>query len=295
MSFCPSAVLLRDRLFPPHDFAGVFSMSPPSTQIPPFTASETSQLPNMNVAPEDSCEQMIATSRVESIQQPLSSSMFNFNQGGQAMDSSAWASPSHLPDQSEEGASFDIGHMSMFQHQPDLTLPPASLGSPNPFTYFPPPQIPTAFEYPAVSPIMSDSARLEMDNEREFSPAIHALPGIHPWLNRSSPYPELPSRGTHSHHPISSSNSPYDEEQVQESLVDGGSPLGRGSSDHDAPYAQWLYECLRDAPGHQMVLRDIYSWGIKNIPKVREAIESDSNAKGWQNSIRHNLSMNQVQ
>ena len=55
------------------------------------------------------------------------------------------------------------------------------------------------------------------------------------------------------------------------------------------PYAKTLYRCLRDAPNHTMVLRDIYEWFKTNTSRGKEPHE-----KGWQNSIRHNLSMNQV-
>lgn len=58
---------------------------------------------------------------------------------------------------------------------------------------------------------------------------------------------------------------------------------------YDKPYAQLIYEALLKAPGHRMLLRDIYEWFITNTRKPRE-----SGTNGWQNSIRHNLSMNQV-
>ncbi|RMZ87675.1 hypothetical protein DV736_g5102, partial [Chaetothyriales sp. CBS 134916] len=53
------------------------------------------------------------------------------------------------------------------------------------------------------------------------------------------------------------------------------------------PYARLIYEALLEAPGHRMMLRDIYDWFEKNTTKPRE-----SGTNGWQNSIRHNLSMN---
>lgn len=53
------------------------------------------------------------------------------------------------------------------------------------------------------------------------------------------------------------------------------------------PYAKLIYEALKMAPNHQMVLRDIYSWFQHNTDKSQA-----SNGSGWKNSIRHNLSMN---
>lgn len=58
---------------------------------------------------------------------------------------------------------------------------------------------------------------------------------------------------------------------------------------YDKPYAQLIYDALMEAPGHRMLLRDIYEWFVQNTRKPRE-----SGTNGWQNSIRHNLSMNQV-
>jgi hypothetical protein len=55
------------------------------------------------------------------------------------------------------------------------------------------------------------------------------------------------------------------------------------------PYARLIWEALMEAPGHRMMLRDIYTWFLQNTSKPRE-----SGGNGWQNSIRHNLSMNKV-
>lgn len=61
------------------------------------------------------------------------------------------------------------------------------------------------------------------------------------------------------------------------------------SVDKEQPYAQLIYRALMEAPGHTMVLRDIYNWFRRNTDKA-----TDKETKGWQNSIRHNLSMNGV-
>lgn len=59
--------------------------------------------------------------------------------------------------------------------------------------------------------------------------------------------------------------------------------------DKEQPYAQLIYRALLDAPQHTMVLRDIYDWFRMHTDKA-----AHSETKGWQNSIRHNLSMNGV-
>lgn len=63
---------------------------------------------------------------------------------------------------------------------------------------------------------------------------------------------------------------------------------GDGSAQVE-PYAQLIYRALKSAPGHAMVLKEIYEWFEHNTDKAKNAA-----SKGWQNSIRHNLSMNGV-
>lgn len=72
------------------------------------------------------------------------------------------------------------------------------------------------------------------------------------------------------------------------SIGDGFDEEKEGSL-NDKPYAQLIYEALMQAPGHRMLLRDIYDWFRDNTKKAEE-----SGSNGWQNSIRHNLSMNHV-
>jgi hypothetical protein len=59
----------------------------------------------------------------------------------------------------------------------------------------------------------------------------------------------------------------------------------------DEPYAKLIHRALLSAPGHRMVLKQIYDWFERHTDKPNQKNGSD---KGWQNSIRHNLSMNGV-
>jgi hypothetical protein len=74
-----------------------------------------------------------------------------------------------------------------------------------------------------------------------------------------------------------------------------GDPLGSIGDDADGedegnqPYAQLIYKALMSTPEHKMVLNEIYDWFRNTFEKFNKA-----KGKGWQNSIRHNLSMNGV-
>ncbi|KND90955.1 Forkhead box protein I1 [Tolypocladium ophioglossoides CBS 100239] len=54
----------------------------------------------------------------------------------------------------------------------------------------------------------------------------------------------------------------------------------------DEPYAKLIYRAFMSRPDHAMTLQDIYQWFRDNTTKAV------SEKGGWQNSIRHNLSMN---
>ncbi|KAL9621424.1 MAG: hypothetical protein Q9160_004184 [Pyrenula sp. 1 TL-2023] len=57
----------------------------------------------------------------------------------------------------------------------------------------------------------------------------------------------------------------------------------------DQPYAKLIWQAMMETPKKKMTLRQIYDWFKQNTTKP-----SDSGTNGWQNSIRHNLSMNQA-
>jgi hypothetical protein len=56
----------------------------------------------------------------------------------------------------------------------------------------------------------------------------------------------------------------------------------------EEPYAKLIYRAFLSTPRRAMTLQEIYQWFRDNTDKGKD------DTKGWQNSIRHNLSMNQV-
>ena len=57
----------------------------------------------------------------------------------------------------------------------------------------------------------------------------------------------------------------------------------------EEPYAQLIYRAFMSRPRHSMTLQELYQWFRDNTDKA-----TGSQSRGWQNSIRHNLSMNAV-
>ncbi|SMR41429.1 unnamed protein product [Zymoseptoria tritici ST99CH_1E4] len=59
-----------------------------------------------------------------------------------------------------------------------------------------------------------------------------------------------------------------------------------GEETTDPCYAQLLHRCLKEAPDHTLSLKEVYEWVLQHSQKAR------NKDRGWQNSVRHNLSMN---
>ncbi|KAF4783764.1 fork head domain-containing protein [Colletotrichum scovillei] len=75
----------------------------------------------------------------------------------------------------------------------------------------------------------------------------------------------------------------------------GQSPSTKANPQPDAannngegpPYAKLIHRALKNAPDHSMTLQELYKWFRDNTNKPQRTEKN-----GWQNSIRHNLSMN---
>lgn len=100
--------------------------------------------------------------------------------------------------------------------------------------------------------------------------------------------------------PMISEGSPFHQDMMDEgwATMDSQQPCydGTGSEEllddpdnADPCYAQLLYRCLKEAPDHTLSLRELYDWVREHSQKAK-----DPKNRGWQNSVRHNLSMNAV-
>ncbi|KAL2270759.1 hypothetical protein VTJ83DRAFT_130 [Remersonia thermophila] len=119
----------------------------------------------------------------------------------------------------------------------------------------------------------STTLSLSMDLGPSGSPGDSlALLGTHQDEQRQKPPPD-PSEGTESAGKTSPSQAPTStgcETKTEE------------------PYAKLIHRAFMSTPRRAMTLQEIYQWFRENTDKGKD------DTKGWQNSIRHNLSMNQA-
>ncbi|KAJ5208596.1 hypothetical protein N7449_002975 [Penicillium cf. viridicatum] len=127
----------------------------------------------------------------------------------------------------------------------------------------------------------------------QSSPAFKDQSYSYPQLEPLQPPPDSPPSplsevsSYHSPHSLAAS-SPGMTAQAADRLSPRSSTGDNNQERHShPPYSVLIYQALKEAPGNKLQLQSIYSWFEANTDKG-----GDPNAKGWQNSIRHNLSMN---
>lgn len=132
----------------------------------------------------------------------------------------------------------------------------------------------------------NDSAYLQRAQPEAFSrlsisQSPKTLPSAATSMSRMFPAAASPPEMT-----LTSSRASDDD--CDDEVFDDGSGEDDKECNMDEPYAKLIYRALMAAPNNAMVLKDIYKWFAENTDKA------SSPSKGWQNSIRHNLSMNGV-
>lgn len=119
----------------------------------------------------------------------------------------------------------------------------------------------------------------------DFEPQRQAPLHAHPQevidlpYNNANPYPDLPRPP---HYAPQAWQAPNDDD------YGGGVDYGCDGK-LNTSYAHLIYMCLLEAPNHSRKLKEIYDW-----IKIRTNKADDLTTNGWQNSVRHNLSMNKV-
>ncbi|TWU76309.1 hypothetical protein ED733_005714 [Metarhizium rileyi] len=149
----------------------------------------------------------------------------------------------------------------------------------------------------------SSSADLGLDSTDGFLLALNCEdgdPGSHLWGVDITP-----SMNTFGNSPVSQSDSvvesPASTATVREApsasrqkvrSVPSASPPSDSTTDSggnekaDEPYAKLIYKAIMTRPNYSMTLQEIYQWFREHTAKAV------TETGGWQNSIRHNLSMN---
>ncbi|MCJ1248848.1 hypothetical protein MMC30_006069 [Trapelia coarctata] len=132
---------------------------------------------------------------------------------------------------------------------------------------------------PRYSPFSSEIPASQVDMSGLY-PLYESFQGHSPTLSQSVHYSGLPESYVAVSPDVHNSHEPFD---TTTPAIDEDTDGGLTSE----PYAQLIYRALKSVPSHRMVLKEIYEWFEKNTDKAK-----NNSSKGWQNSIRHNLSMN---
>ncbi|KAF2469136.1 uncharacterized protein BDR25DRAFT_289340 [Lindgomyces ingoldianus] len=135
---------------------------------------------------------------------------------------------------------------------------------------------------------MSTQSRTSQFQQLQSPYENHVLPNIK--VEESRDYDSrsyLPETDVQGRYPTPHDDPPLPLSDLGRSECNGTPAPDECAVDKEQPYAQLIYRALLEAPNHTMVLRDIYDWFKRNTDKA-----ADKDMKGWQNSIRHNLSMN---
>lgn len=147
---------------------------------------------------------------------------------------------------------------------------------------------PAGYQFPAQQQGFCTPGQIYQESPPRMEVAFGSLSPPHePRSMETSVYPTPASQHLPYHDPP---RRRIKQELAQAPPGERGERSEAGQDETNAePYAKLIYRALMEKQGHTMALRDIYDWFKCNTEKA-----SEKDGKGWQNSIRHNLSMNGV-
>ncbi|OJJ03573.1 hypothetical protein ASPVEDRAFT_43054 [Aspergillus versicolor CBS 583.65] len=183
----------------------------------------------------------------------------------------------HVPELS--GPPMAPGYSSSRQLRPEMRRLPAGKDMSN-WVHAESPEVPPSFFSLYKAPSYSVGPSFTPHSQAPSPPANPTMTtGLSP-TSTSAPYHALPL-GVLSPPPIKL--------KADREAAPPANPEETEETSADPPYSQLIFDALDAAPGKKLPLQGIYQWFEKNTAKGR-----DPGSKGWQNSIRHNLSMNAV-
>jgi len=165
-----------------------------------------------------------------------------------------------------------------FQSPHDVTTPFQMDSNYIPWPFHPLPPGPGQ-EHLAGTSIVADTMNQTYKQRSSDAPAFDAADSSGPAMYTT----------TMNHHVASQPSVEPLYQDVEDRMTFDSYDTGSESAKNEPPYAKLIYKALMDAPEHKLILRDIYAWISNNTDKAK-----DPAFKGWQNSVRHNLSMNGV-
>ncbi|OTB17363.1 hypothetical protein K445DRAFT_310746 [Daldinia sp. EC12] len=120
-------------------------------------------------------------------------------------------------------------------------------------------------------------------------PQPEVLSNAHGHLE-SSPAAVVQTESPQAEQELEASYNSYSQDGTSHEPDEGLREDEQGSEKVDGPYAQLIHRAFMSRRTRAMTLQEIYQWFRENTNK--EKTDKGNKGNGWQNSIRHNLSMN---
>ncbi|KAI2782596.1 hypothetical protein F4815DRAFT_504762 [Daldinia loculata] len=130
-------------------------------------------------------------------------------------------------------------------------------------------------------------ASVDLATSTMTQPEVSSINGSH---QEPNPAVVVQSESPQAEHGLDTSYSSYSQDETSQNVGQGLEENEQESEKADGPYAQLIHQAFMSRQTRAMTLQEIYQWFRENTDK--EKTDKGNKRNGWQNSIRHNLSMN---